>query len=93
MRSRLIRRARRHGRIGVRDGHGRRYRAADQTRIFKEFRQARGDIGRITEGTGLGPSLAKRFVELQGGTIRVESEPGHGARFGFVLPQPAVAAA
>ncbi len=66
---------------------------ADQTRIFEEFRQARGDIGRVTEGTGLGLSLAKRFVELHGGTIRVESEPGHGARFVFVLPQPAAAAA
>ena len=63
---------------------------ADQVRIFEEFRQARGDVARVTEGTGLGLSLAKRFVELHGGTIRVESEPGHGAKFVFLLPQPAV---
>ena len=61
---------------------------ADQAKIFEEFRQAGGNAGRPTEGTGLGLSLAKRFVELHGGTLRVESELGHGARFVFVLPQP-----
>jgi len=66
--------------------------AKDQTRIFEEFRQAGDSAGRTIEGTGLGLSLAKRFVELHGGTIRVESEPGRGAKFVFVLPQPAVAA-
>ena len=60
---------------------------ADQIRIFEEFRQAGDSAGRALEGTGLGLSLAKRFVELHGGTIVVESEPGHGARFVFVLPQ------
>jgi signal transduction histidine kinase len=62
---------------------------ADQTKIFEEFRQAGSNAGRPAEGTGLGLSLAKRFVELHGGTLRVESELGHGARFVFVLPQPA----
>jgi signal transduction histidine kinase len=66
---------------------------ADQVRIFEEFRQASDSAGRATEGTGLGLSLAKRFVELHGGTIRVESELGHGARFLFVLPQPILASA
>jgi len=61
---------------------------ADQTKIFEEFRQAGSNAGRPAEGTGLGLSLAKRFVELHGGTLRVESEIGHGARFVFVLPQP-----
>jgi signal transduction histidine kinase len=65
---------------------------AEQTKIFEEFRQAGANAGRPAEGTGLGLSLAKRFVELHGGTLRVESELGHGARFVFVLPQPAVAA-
>ncbi len=65
---------------------------ADHSRIFEEFQQATGAAGRATEGTGLGLSLAKRFVELHGGTIRVESEPGRGARFVFVLPQPAATA-
>jgi len=64
----------------------------DQSRIFEEFQQAAGAAGRATEGTGLGLSLAKRFVELHGGTIRVESEPGRGARFVFVLPQTTTAA-
>ena len=61
---------------------------SDQVRIFEEFGQARATTARATEGTGLGLSLAKRFVELHGGSIRVESELGHGARFVFVLPQP-----
>ena len=66
---------------------------ADQVRIFEEFRQSRGSAGRATEGTGLGLSLAKRFVELHGGTLRVESELGQGACFVFKLPQPEVALA
>jgi len=67
--------------------------AKDQTRIFEEFRQAGDSAGRAIEGTGLGLALAKRFVELHGGTLRVDSELGHGARFVFVLPQPAVTVA
>ena len=62
--------------------------AADQQAlVFEEFRQASGDYLRKAEGTGLGLSLAKRFVELHGGTIRVESEPGRGSTFAFTLPE------
>ena len=38
------------------------------------------------EGTGLGLALTKRFVELHGGSIRLESEPGQGSIFIFILP-------
>ena len=53
---------------------------ADQERIFDEFQQT--DVGvQHGEGTGLGLALSKRLVELHGGRIWVESEPGRGSRF------------
>jgi signal transduction histidine kinase len=59
----------------------------DQARIFEEFRQVGGDHAHKSEGTGLGLTLAKKFVELHGGTIWVESEVGKGSTFSFTLPQ------
>jgi signal transduction histidine kinase len=58
----------------------------DQTRIFEEFRQVGGDYAHKKEGTGLGLTLAKKFVELHGGRISVESEVGKGSTFTFTLP-------
>ena len=58
----------------------------DQLLVFDEFRQAGGDYLRKAEGTGLGLSLSKRFVELHGGTLRVDSRPGEGSTFTFQLP-------
>jgi len=54
--------------------------------IFEEFRQVDGTARREFGGTGLGLALVKKFVELQGGGVRVESSPGKGSMFSFTLP-------
>ncbi|HUG36138.1 MAG TPA: ATP-binding protein, partial [Candidatus Limnocylindrales bacterium] len=61
----------------------------DQETIFEEFRQVGSDAFRKHEGTGLGLTLTRRFVELHGGRIRVESELGKGSTFTFTLPERA----
>jgi CheY-like chemotaxis protein/anti-sigma regulatory factor (Ser/Thr protein kinase) len=60
---------------------------ADQARIFEEFQQVDGTVSRQYQGTGLGLSLTRRFVELHGGRIWVESEPGAGTCFHILLPR------
>jgi signal transduction histidine kinase len=56
----------------------------DLERIFEAFQ--RGDRRASTEGTGLGLTLSKRFVELHGGRVWVSSEVGAGSTFGFAIP-------
>jgi signal transduction histidine kinase len=58
----------------------------DQTAVFEEFRQVGRDYTRKAEGTGLGLALTKRFVELHGGTIRLESAVGVGSIFTISIP-------
>ena len=56
----------------------------DQKPIFEKYYQA-GSPTPIRQGSGLGLAIAKQLVELQGGTIWVESAPGQGSRFSFTL--------
>jgi signal transduction histidine kinase/CheY-like chemotaxis protein len=60
--------------------------AADAQRIFEPFCQGSGNLWRGQQGSGLGLSICKQFVELHGGQMWLESEAGLGSTFFFKLP-------
>ena len=58
----------------------------NQDLIWEEFRQADEGLSRGYEGSGLGLTITKRFVQKLNGTITLESEPGKGSTFTVVIP-------
>jgi len=64
--------------IGIKD--------EDQERIFQAFTQVDGSYARRYQGTGLGLTLVKKFVEMHGGSVTLESRFGEGSHFTFTIP-------
>jgi two-component system cell cycle sensor histidine kinase PleC len=60
--------------------------AEDLTRLARPFEQVEGQHSKTTQGTGLGLALTKSLIELHGGTMSIESEPGRGTTVGFDVP-------
>jgi PAS domain S-box-containing protein len=63
----------------------------EQENIFDKFYQVGNATSGVREGTGLGLSITKELVQMHGGWMEVESEPGRGSRFSFTLPLAAAA--
>jgi len=66
------------------EDHGAGIAAADQEHIFESFYKV--SKSRSSEGNGLGLAIVKRIVEIEQGSIRIESAPGNGAKFIVTLP-------
>jgi signal transduction histidine kinase len=62
--------------------------AGERERIFQKFVRGADARQAGVRGVGIGLALVKRIVEAHGGTVRLESEPGHGSTFTLVLPCP-----
>jgi len=60
----------------------------EQERIFEPFSQIRGNGATEQEGTGLGLTIARKYVALMGGDLQLESTPSVGTRFFFTIPLP-----
>jgi signal transduction histidine kinase len=58
----------------------------DQLKIFEEFQQADSSTTKKKGGTGLGLAISKRIIEMHGGQLGVDSEPGAGSTFYFTIP-------
>jgi len=57
----------------------------DQERIFDSFQQADNTLSRQHEGTGLGVTISRELIRIMGGELKLQSYPGQGSRFWFVL--------
>jgi len=60
--------------------------AIDLPRVVQPFVQVSNPSIRNAEGTGLGLTLAKAFIEMHDGTLSIESEPGAGTKVSILLP-------
>ncbi|MDD5131045.1 MAG: ATP-binding protein [bacterium] len=69
------------------EDHGRGISAENFHKIFDRFEQINRTAGPGYRGTGLGLPISKSLIEMHGGTIRVQSEPGKGSKFIFTLPK------
>jgi signal transduction histidine kinase len=56
-------------------------------KLFQEFSQASSTTASKYDGTGLGLAISKRFCQMMGGDITVESEPGRGSTFTIRVPR------